>query len=140
MYGCRDSGAIWENVYSEVLKGLGFKQGVASPCCFHHRDLGISVVVHGDDFTALGTDTSLDYLEAGMKKHFEVKLNGRVGHGDGDSKSMRVLNRILRVCPEGLLYEPDPRHWEMLARAFDFSKETSQSLHSRRKKSPKQRM
>ena len=33
---------------------------------------------------------------------------------------MRVLNRILRVVPEGLLYEPDPRHVELLASSFDF--------------------
>ena len=123
MYGCRDSGAIWENVYSEVLKGLGFTQAVASPCCFYHREKGISVVVHGDDFTALATDAGLDFLEEGMQKHFEVKLKGRIGHGDSDCKEMRVLNRLLRVVPEGLLYEPDPRHVEMLARAFDLTKE-----------------
>ena len=129
MYGCRDSGSIWEAVYTDALKALGFTQGVASPCCFYHRELAISVVVHGDDFTALGTDDALDYLEAGMQEHFEIKLKGRIGHGDNDCKQMRVLNRILTVCPEGLLYEPDPRHVEMLARAFNYNfEDTKPSL------------
>ena len=34
---------------------------------------------------------------------------------------MRVLNRIVRVTDEGLLYEADPRHAEMLIRAFNLS-------------------
>ena len=34
---------------------------------------------------------------------------------------MRVLNRIVRVTEEGLLYEADPRHAEMLIRAFNLS-------------------
>ena len=33
MYGCRDSGAIWETTYSQALIDMGFIQGVASPCC-----------------------------------------------------------------------------------------------------------
>ena len=77
----------------------GSSRGVASPCCFYHADLDISVVVHGDDFTALATDSSLDYFEAELQKFFEVKLKGRIGHEDKDLKQMRVLNRILRVCP-----------------------------------------
>ena len=32
---------------------------------------------------------------------------------------MRVLNRILRITQRGLLYEPDPRHAELLLRALD---------------------
>ena len=63
----------------------------------------MSVAVHGDDFTALATDAGLDYLEAGMQKHFEVKLEGRIGHGASDLKSMTVLSTILRVVPDGLL-------------------------------------
>ena len=54
MYGTRDAGAIWESCY------VGFVQGSASPCCFWHPEWHVSVVVHGDDFTALGTDAALD--------------------------------------------------------------------------------
>ena len=55
-----------------------------------------------------------------MSKSFEVKLKGRLGTEAQDLKEMRVLNRLIRVVPEGLLYEPDPRHVEMLAEHFNF--------------------
>ena len=118
MYGTRDAGAIWEQVYTDALVQMGFVQGVASPCCFHHPEWQISVVVHGDDFTALGTDASLQKYEDSMKAAFEIKLKGRLGSDPGDLKEMRVLNRIVRICPEGLLYESDPRHVELLAKAL----------------------
>ena len=51
-----------------------------------------------------------------MKKNFEVKLKGRLGNGKGDVQEMRVLNRIIRLTSAGLLYEPDPRHIELLVR------------------------
>ena len=31
MYGTRDAGMLWEMVYTEALKSVGFSQGVASP-------------------------------------------------------------------------------------------------------------
>ena len=33
---------------------------------------------------------------------------------------MRVLNHVVRVVPSGLRYEPDPRHVDLLAKAFNF--------------------
>ena len=118
MYGTRDAGAIWESCYATALINLGFQQGGASPCCFYHAEWGVSVVVHGDDFTALGTPDGLDKYEQGMLKTFECKIKGRLGTGPDDCKEMRVLNRIVRVTDEGLLYEADPRHAEMLIKDF----------------------
>ena len=119
MYGTRDAGAIWENCYTKCLVDLGFEQGVASPCCFWHPEWKVSVVVHGDDFTALGTPQSLDLYEAGMCKAFECKLKGRLGRRDSDLKEMRMLNRIVRIDDHGLRYEADPRHVELLARSLN---------------------
>ena len=119
MYGTRDAGAIWENCYATCLTGIGFTQGIASPCCFVHPEWKVSVVVHGDDFTALGSPDALNKFEEGMQKSFECKLKGRLGLGPSDCKEMRVLNRIVRVNDQGLLYEADPRHAEMLIKAFD---------------------
>ena len=118
MYGTRDAGAIWENCYTTCLTNLGFIQGSSSPCCFLHPEWNVSVVVHGDDFTAVGTPESLDKYETGMQQTFECKLKGRLGVEPDDCKEMRVLNRIVRITDQGLMYEADPRHAEMLIKAF----------------------
>ena len=118
MYGTRDAGAIWELTYTSCLTKMGFVQGGASPCCFTHPEWKVSVVVHCDDFTALGSPEGLSRYEAGMQKTFECKLKGRLGMGDGDCKEMRVLNRIVRISEHGLTYEADPRHAEMLIKSF----------------------
>ena len=62
-YGTRDAGSIWEAFYVDALTSAGFIQGRSSPCCFWHPLWEVSVIVHGDDFTALGTDASLDLYE-----------------------------------------------------------------------------
>ena len=125
MYGTRDAGAIWENCYATCLTGIGFTQGISSPCCFNHPEWNVSVVVHGDDFTAVGSPNALNKFEEGMQKSFECKQKGRLGLRPEDCKEMRVLNRIVRVTDNGLLYEADPRHAEMLIKAFDLGEAKS---------------
>ena len=101
MYGTRDASAIWQTCYTDCLVGMGFVQGVASPCCFEHKAWKVSVVVHGDDFTALGNADGLSKYEEGMTKTFECKMKGRLGRGKDDLKEMRVLNRIVRFTDDG---------------------------------------
>ena len=62
-YGCRDAGHIWELCFWSALEPMGFASGAASLCCFVHKVRATSVVVHGDDFTALGTDGDLEHYE-----------------------------------------------------------------------------
>lgn len=49
----------------------------------------------------------------------QCTLKGRLGREPGDLAEMRVLNRVVRVVPTGLRYEPDPRHAELLIRALN---------------------
>ena len=44
-----------------------------------------------------------------------------------DMKEMRVLNRIVRVVDAGLLYAPDPRHVELLAKGVNLDMKHSTS-------------
>ena len=114
MYGTRDAGAIWEGCYVDCLKKIGFTQGAASPCCFYHATWDVAVVVHGDDFTALGTDVGLNLYKKGMTDTSESKIKGRLGMEKHDMKEMRVLNRIVRWHPgDGVAIEADPRHVEI---------------------------
>ena len=60
MYGTRDAAQHWEEHYSQAHQEIGFEQGMASTCVFVHKTRNIVVVIHGDDFTALGYDKDLD--------------------------------------------------------------------------------
>ena len=117
VYGTRDAGMIWEQCYRDALENIGFVSGVSNPCLFHHPTRDLTIVVHGDDFTALGTDHDLDWYTAELEKVFEIKVRGRLGEGTADSE-IRILNRIVRVTPEGVRFEADPRHLELLARSL----------------------
>ena len=119
LYGTRDAPANWEAFYTEVLTDLGFARGKASSCCFLHSGRGIRAVVHGDDFTLTGVDADLDWIQAKMEEHFLCKINGRLGGGATDSREVRLLNRVIRWGPDGLKYEADPRHTELLIRDLE---------------------
>ena len=118
VYGTRDAGALWEDTYRAALEDMGFKSGIASPCIFSHADRDLVCVVHGDDFTTLGNDDNLNWYEAELAKHFELKLRGRLGVGCPGDNEIRILNRIVRITDKGLEYEADPRHVELIVESL----------------------
>ena len=91
VYGTRDAGQIWEEVYAATLIRLGFRRGIANPCCFYHDEKQISVVVHGDDLTALGGRSELEWYEAGLREAFEIKVKGHLGEAE-------VCAEVVRNC------------------------------------------
>ena len=125
VYGTRDAGAIWEECYAGALVEMGFTRGVASPCCFYSAARNLRVVVHGDDFTCLGPKAEIVKYENELASRFEIKRRGHVGESDGCVREIRILNRILRLTDDGLRYEADPRHAEMLVRALDLESASS---------------
>ena len=72
-------------------------------------------MVHGDDLTALGLQPDLEWYEKELAKSFELKIRGRIGENT-ELKTMKILNRIVTLTPEGLIYESDPRHAELMVR------------------------
>ena len=54
VYGTRDAG-------TQAMEHAGVVTGTADPCVFYHKVRDITVVVHGEGFTALGTDNDLDW-------------------------------------------------------------------------------
>ena len=118
VYGTRDAGSIWEDTYASQLEKMGFVRGKASPCCFYSKDLQVSVAVHGDDFTALGTQASLDVYEQQLQQAFDLKLRGRLSEEAHTEKEIRILNRIVRISKQGLQYEADPRHAELVVESL----------------------
>ena len=96
------------------MEHAGFVTGTANPCVFHHKARDITVVVLGDDFTALGTDNDLDWYENRLKANLEMKLRRRLGEGCTGPQKIIIINRVVAVSSAGLTYEADPRHTDIL--------------------------
>ncbi len=121
LYGTRDAAINWAKTYTEFLVSAGFEAGKASPCNFVHRERSISLTVHGDDFTSTGREKDLRWLDAQMRAKFDIETN-IMGPGPRHEKQVRILNRIITWSEDGILYEADQRHAELLIRALDVSK------------------
>ena len=124
-YGTRDAGAIWEDAYRGALESLGFVSGISSPCVFYHPSREIHTVVHGDDFTSMGVKSELDWLETEFAKHFELKIRGRLGEDCSGPQEIRILNRIVTLGADGLTYEADPRHVDLLSSSLGLTSANS---------------
>jgi hypothetical protein len=114
MYGTRDAAQNWEIEYGNFMKEIGFAQGRATPCAFHHPGRDLRCVVHGDDFTLLGNESDLDWFRNKISTKYEVKFRGRLGRGPKDDKAIRILNRVVEWDEEGIKYEADQRHAEII--------------------------
>ena len=82
------------------------------------------MVVHGDDFAALGRGKALDWYRGLVLGRFEAKVKGRIGPGKEDGKSMRVLNRVVRCTAEGVEHEAAPRHAKLIIQELGLKKES----------------
>ena len=120
-YGTRDAGSLWEDAYTQALLAMGFQQGRSSPCVSHHKLRDITIVVHGDDFTALGLEDDLTWYEKRLAEHFEIGDRHRISDQPGTEQEARILNRIIRVDENQISYEADPRHIELLARSLNLT-------------------
>jgi len=128
MYGTRDAAQNWEFEYVEFMESIGFKRGQSTPCIFWHKDKNIRAVIHGDDFTLLGNDSALDWFKVKIQERFEVKFKGRLGPDNTDNKAVRILNRIVTWTNEGIRYEADQRHAEIIVRQLGLTEESNSAV------------
>ena len=105
----------WEHECIDFMANVDLVKRRATPCMLPHRERGIRVVIHGDDFTLLGKEEDLNWFKMKINDKFEVKFRGRMGPCPGDDKSVRILNRVVEWRAEGIAVEPDQRHIEIAA-------------------------
>ena len=115
MYGTRDAPLIWQEKVRKVREDLGFEASLHQPAVYHHRARGIDVVVHVDDFPCAGKDLDLKWLHDELKKTYELTAT-RVG--PNHEKEVKYLNRTIRWTKEGLEFEGDAKHSEILVREW----------------------
>ena len=127
VYGTGAIGKLWEDTYTHAMEHAGFVTGTANHCVFFHKVRDITIVVHGDDSKALGTDNDLDWYENRLKEKFEIKLRGRLGEGCTGPQEISILNRVVAVSSAGLTYETDPRHTDLLTKLLHLTSANSSS-------------
>ena len=118
LYGTRDAPKRWEAYAAEVMISLGFRRGKASPCCYYHPSRDLRCVVHGDDFVLAGLPRELGWAKRAVSDSFLTKEVGTLGDGAGEVPELRILNRVVRWCSDGLRYEADPRHVDILLKGI----------------------
>ena len=115
MYGTRDAALNWAKEYGDTLREAGFTQGLSNPCLFENRKLGVSIMVHGDDFVAVGPEQHLRTTRKALEDKYKIKVDV-LGLGAGQSEEVRILNKVIRMTKHGIELEADPRHVELAIR------------------------
>jgi hypothetical protein len=88
----------------------------------------LRIVVHGDDFTVLGHARELDWFRQKIKERYEVKFRARIGPEIKDDKSVRILNRIVTWNEDGIEYESDQRHAEIIVNELGLKPDNVKSV------------
>ena len=120
MYGTRGASLNLEEEYVRFMESVGFTRGKSSPCLFYHAGKDLRAVVYGDDFTILGGEHNLDWFKSQIKEVDEIDFKARLGPDDGDTKVVRLLNRIIEWKHDGIYMEADPRHAEIIVKHLGF--------------------
>ena len=114
LYGTRDAALNWTIAYTSALVDrMGFVQGKSTPCAFVNRELQVRTVVHGDDFVSEGPPAGLKKFEDMLKAEFEIKTE-ILGPEKRHVQELKILNRIVTWEKDGIMWEPDPRHAELI--------------------------
>ena len=107
--------------------GIGFRKGASSPCTFCHPTYKICMAVHGDEFVSAGSYNSLRWLDEKLKGHFQIKTEV-LGEDKALLKEARLLNRVIRWRKDGIVWEPDPRHCELVWRELGMDPKVTKLL------------
>ena len=109
MYGTREAPQCWQEHITAIIVGMGFKEGKANPCVFHHPQRDVTISVHVDDLLCAGTEVELRRLQADLQKHFESTAT-ILGPERHLAKRATYLNRVIKWTEHGITYEHDPAH------------------------------
>ena len=106
----RPAASAWEKDYSRRLEEEGFRRGISAPTVFHNSADDCVWVVHGDDFTWLGVNKTLQRYEKKIREWYDIKLRAIIGTGPNDVRETILLNRTIRRLDDKIEYEADPKH------------------------------
>ena len=120
LHGTRDAAREWQRTLSRHLVHIGFVAGRGHPSTFYHAGRDVRMLVHGDDYFSSGQADQLDWVEAELKKKYEIQSQ-RIGGGAGREVEGKILNRIVRWTKGGYEVEADPRHCELVLQQLELN-------------------
>ena len=120
MYGTRDAAINWAAEYTDTLVKEGFERGQSNTCLFRNPATDVAVMVHGDDFVAVGDKKGISGIRGALENKYKLKVQ-TLGEGKECSKEIRVLNKVVRYTATGMELEADPRHAEIVIRDLGLS-------------------
>ena len=82
-----------------------------------YEEARIRLAVHGDDVVREGRESGLQRLACELKKAFEVKVE-ILCTASHLCKALTPLNRVVELKEDGVTWEPDPRHCELITRSL----------------------
>ena len=116
----QDAGVNWEFAICKVMVAISCVQGRASPCIYRHLEKQLLVWVHGDDFVFLGYIVNVKCIFAKLQEVGVVTNQGILGpSGFHDrAQNIRVPGRIVEWTDDGITWEADLRHAELIRKSF----------------------
>ena len=78
----------------------------------------LKLTVHGDDFTVTGPTADLQWMQRRTEQKYEIKAH-YLGPESGMEDEIQILNRTLRWTKEGITYEADQRHAEIVIKEMN---------------------
>ena len=110
------------------MEEVGFSRGIGNAVVFYYVAHDVSVLVHGDDFVAVGEDEDVEWFRNLVVGWFEVKVRGRLGDAVKDEKEMVILGRRMRWTSDGLELEADSGILKRLKEQFGFDEWTTAAV------------
>ena len=114
VYGTQDAASNWEQKYATHLMDNGLLRGKPSPCVSWNPHTGVRCVVHGEDFTFAGSGEERRKCTTMISMFYDIKVGGKLGPDKDDNNAVTILNRCVTWTKNGIIYEADSRHVEML--------------------------
>ena len=114
LYGTRPAAASWGDELKRGLISCNLTVGTVSRCCFHNKLCSVAGTVHGDDIFVGGPRQDIAKMGATLEKKWETR-DQMVGPRPDDQKELRILNRTLRWCKDGLVFAANLKHGREVA-------------------------
>ena len=122
MYGTREASSAFEQFFTEIVEELGFQVGVSVTCVYWRPSDMLIIWRHGDDISIVGEEDSSELVFKALSEKMILKRRAILGYGDGHDKTISLLNRMITLEVDAgrrrVVYEPDPRHIEILLHQF----------------------